>query len=164
MKINLGCGSLLLPGYINCDLYNPAAEMKCDVKDLPFPDDSVDEIYASHIIEHFDFFEGKDKVLPEWRRVLKVGGILIIETPDLAASCKEFSRLYEAGEQQQCINLYSHFFSTPWENVGQVHRFLYTPIQMCWTLESLYFKNIRQERALRYCDRESVCMKFIAEK
>lgn len=85
IKLNLGCGNIILPGFTNCDLYDEKADIKCDVKDLPFEDNSVDEIVASHIIEHFDFREAQD-VLKEWQRVLKRGGKLWIQSLPQTAS------------------------------------------------------------------------------
>lgn len=46
-----------------------------------FPDKSADLIYASHVLEHISFRE-VPKVLKEWRRVLKAGGVLRISVPD----------------------------------------------------------------------------------
>ena len=162
-KLNLGCGTLLLPGYINCDMYDPAAEVHCDARKLPFETDSIDEIYTSHLVEHFDFQEAWN-VLREWIRVLRPGGTLILETPNLYTSCKRFAEFYETGNQQGCISMYSHFFSEPWTNPGQVHKFIYTPLQLRWTLEQLGMQNIRQETATRYIGREDICMKFLCEK
>lgn len=48
---------------------------------LNFTNNSVDLIYASHVIEYFDREEIKD-VLKEWYRVLKPGGILRLAVPD----------------------------------------------------------------------------------
>jgi predicted SAM-dependent methyltransferase len=149
---------MILPGYINADKYNSKAEQSWDAVALPLPSNVVDEIYTSHLIEHFDFHQGQE-VLKEWKRVLKKEGILILETPDLLASCKKFV----ASDEQGRVNLYSHFFSEPWIP-GQIHKFLYTPIQMRWTLEQLGFKEIHQERALRYTDKEDICMKFVCRK
>jgi predicted SAM-dependent methyltransferase/glycosyltransferase involved in cell wall biosynthesis len=158
LHLNLGCGDVLLPGYVNVDKYDSHADVDWDAIALPLERTSVDTIYSSHLIEHFDFHEGQT-VLREWQRVLKEGGILIIETPDLLASCRKFV----ASNEQERINMYSHFFSTPWLE-GQIHKFLYTPSQMRRTLEQLGFKQIHQERALRYIDREDICMKFVCKK
>lgn len=158
LRLNLGCGDMLLDGYINVDKYDDHADRQWDAVALPLSSNSVDEIYSSHLIEHFDFHQGQ-QVLKEWKRVLKEGGVLGIETPDFLASCKKF---VNANEQER-VELYSHFFSTPWID-GQVHKFLYTPVQMRWTLEQLGFKEIHQERALRYIDREDICMKFVCRK
>lgn len=57
-----------------------------------FEDNSVDLIYASHVIEYFDRIEVID-LLSEWRRVLKPNGILRLAVPNF----KVLSRLYLDG-------------------------------------------------------------------
>ena len=49
---------------------------------LPIEDNSADFIYNEHFIEHLKF-EGGEKAIKEFYRVLKKGGILRIATPDL---------------------------------------------------------------------------------
>jgi ubiquinone/menaquinone biosynthesis C-methylase UbiE len=163
MKLNLGCGNWKLPGYINCDLYDPAADQKWDARIVPLPNDTVDEIYTSHLFEHFDYKEAFD-VLAEWKRVLRPGGTVVIETPDFYASCKRFIQLHDAGNWGQVNEMYGHFFSEPYVSPGQIHKFLYTPNQLTWTLETAGYTNIRQAPALRYIGREDICMKFLADK
>lgn len=158
VNLHLGCGGMILPNYINIDLYNDKADVKCDVRKLPYEDNSIDEIYNSHLIEHFNFKEAFD-VLKEWKRVLKPNGWLIIETPDLLASCKKFVE----GTEEERIGLYGHFYAMPWQP-GNTHYFLYTPNQMRWTLEVLGFKNIHQKPALRFTNIKDTCMKFLAQK
>jgi len=135
-KLNLGCGDDILEGWINIDAYNPIAQVKADVSSLPYDDNFADVILASHVIEHFHFHDGF-KVINEWKRVLKPDGKLIIETPDLLETCKEFVALPEG---EKC-NLYGHFFASPWVS-GQTHYFLYTETQLKWTLEQCGFKDI----------------------
>jgi predicted SAM-dependent methyltransferase len=48
-----------------------------------FADDSLDEIYASHVLEHLDYKTEVEPALREWRRALKPGGIARISVPDL---------------------------------------------------------------------------------
>lgn len=89
-KLHLGCGEKILSGYINIDLFSKKADMKYDIKErLPFPDGSISEIYAQHIIEHFNRFEW-DKIRQDWSRVLKKGGKLIIECPDIIRCMKRY--------------------------------------------------------------------------
>ncbi len=82
VKLNLGCGWrnfgkewIHIDGgdYDHLD-YN-------DITKLKFKDDSVDLIYASHVLEYFDREEAI-LVLEEWYRALKPGGILRIAVPD----------------------------------------------------------------------------------
>jgi len=159
IKLHLGCGNMLLKDWVNCDLYNPNAEVKCDAKEIPYEDETVDVIYNCHLIEHFDFFEAF-VVLKEWYRVLKKGGVLVTETPDMFASCKKF---IEASEEDRINVLYSHFFAKPWID-GEVHKFLYTEQQLRWTLEKSGFSNIIRQPATRYIGREDICLKLMAQK
>ena len=58
-----------------CDIY-------CDLtKGLPFPDDSINMIYSSHVFEHFTYLEGQ-ALLKESLRVLVPGGIFSIAVPN----------------------------------------------------------------------------------
>lgn len=89
IKLNLACGKSTKPDFINVDLYEPEADFNYNVDSLPYRNDSVSLIYASHIIEHFHQHKIYE-ILKEWHRVLKPGGQLIIETPDFYTTCKEF--------------------------------------------------------------------------
>lgn len=48
-----------------------------------FDDNTFDEIYSSHVLEHFDYTRELILVLKEWRRVMKPGGRLYVSVPDL---------------------------------------------------------------------------------
>ena len=53
-----------------------------DITKLEFKDNTVDLIYASHVIEYFN----REEVIPllqEWHRVLKPNGVLRIAVPDI---------------------------------------------------------------------------------
>ena len=141
VRLNIGCGDDIKEGFINCDLYSPNADAKMDVRHLSFGNDIADEIYAGHIIEHFDFKEGFE-VLKEWYRVLKPNGKLVLETPDMEYSCFKFVN----SDEQEKIALYSHIFSSGWIP-GQAHLFLYTENQLKWTLGQVGFKNIQRVKA-----------------
>lgn len=92
IKLNIGCGDKIFPEYINVDLVKSRGKSKIDVIDNvatlnKFPDNYADEILSVHVVEHFYYWELKD-VLKNWIRVLKKGGKLIIETPNLFEACK----------------------------------------------------------------------------
>jgi predicted SAM-dependent methyltransferase len=54
-----------------------------------FNNDSIDIIYASHVLEHFYYNLDNELVntLKEWYRVLKPGGKVLISVPDLKTLC-----------------------------------------------------------------------------
>ncbi|PJF38486.1 MAG: methyltransferase, partial [Phototrophicales bacterium] len=54
-------------------------------------DESVDLIYNCHVLEHF---KRRDvpRVLKEWHRVLRPGGVLRISVPDFAQICEVYRR------------------------------------------------------------------------
>jgi predicted SAM-dependent methyltransferase len=92
LRINLGCGSTYKPGYINIDMFDRSvADMLADVSSLPYSSNSIDVIEAAQLIEHFDLAHLR-YVLAEWFRILKPGGELVLETPDLSRSFKKLIR------------------------------------------------------------------------
>jgi len=84
MKINLGCNDLPLDGFVNIDI-DPRVkpDLIADSLHLPYEDESVDEIYAGHLLEHTT---PEEEALKEWYRVLKKGGKITITVPDIEKS------------------------------------------------------------------------------
>jgi SAM-dependent methyltransferase len=80
VRVNAGCGRMILPGYYNVDRrrHDGAIEGSLVNGGLPFPDGGVDFVLARHVLEHVvDFGDA----LEEIRRVLKPGGILEAVVP-----------------------------------------------------------------------------------
>ena len=132
LKLHLACGHDYNEDYINIDFYSPPdaiLDARFDVQKLPYDDNSVDEIKAFHIIEHFHFFEIQE-VLKEWYRVLKPGGRLYLETPDFLETCRSFVEGSPGIDIESWrITLYGHFFAHAWVP-GQTHKFLFTDTQL----------------------------------
>lgn len=78
MKLNLGCSSGHVGGFVNVDLVPPADQLVDLSKPWPWEDGSVDYVRAHDIVEHLS-----DKILTmnEAWRVLKPGGIFDIIVP-----------------------------------------------------------------------------------
>lgn len=84
VRLNLGCGDVRRDGWVNVDLRSDVADVVADVAALPFPDGSVDEIWASDIAEHFPRRQLAG-LFAEWGRVLRPGGTLTLRVPNLLA-------------------------------------------------------------------------------
>ena len=112
IKLNIGCGPTgQIKGFVNLDnspsvilsrfphikniAYNLgmiteeqfranwSGVIKCDAsKRLPYKDNSVDQIYSSHFLEHIPYNKGIS-TLAECYRVLKNGGVFRLVLPDL---------------------------------------------------------------------------------
>jgi glycosyltransferase involved in cell wall biosynthesis len=159
LKLHLACGYDYNDSYINVDLYAPddaRCDVRFDVAKLPYDDNSVDEIKAFHIIEHFHFFEIK-AILNEWYRVLKPGGRLYLETPDFLETCRSFVEGSPTMPLEDWrVLLYGQFFAHPWIP-GQTHKFLFTENQLRANLEWAEFKTInRLPPASNYVMNETV--------
>ena len=57
-----------------------------------FEDNTFIELYASHILEHFDHSKEVDIVLAEWFRVLAPSGRAYIAVPDLSVLARLFAQ------------------------------------------------------------------------
>lgn len=80
VAIDIGSGRAKVPGYITLD-NDPkvGADMRQDItQGTSFGTGTVDEIRCSHVLEHIAT-EYKVKVMAEFHRILKLGGILDIE-------------------------------------------------------------------------------------
>lgn len=76
VRLDLGAGGHSIPGF------QPLDGARGDtIYPLPWPDRSVDEIRASHVLEHFPQAQCGD-VIHDWCRALKPGGVLRVAVPD----------------------------------------------------------------------------------
>lgn len=170
VRLNLGCGDKILPGYVNVDVVEARAgkrpDVLCDLHDLSvFPDNHADEIMAIHVVEHFWRWEVED-ILREWVRVLKPGGRMILECPNLVSACEEFlkdpdvySREGKDGQRTMWV-----FYGDPsWKDPYMIHRWGYTPNSLKALLESVGLSDVHQEPAL-YKLREPRDMRVVGAK
>ncbi|NSW44269.1 MAG: class I SAM-dependent methyltransferase [Bacteroidales bacterium] len=64
--------------YTTADLESPIADVKMDIRHMPFNDNSFDVLMCNHVLEHID---DDIKAMKEIYRVLKSGGIAILQVP-----------------------------------------------------------------------------------
>ena len=82
MKISIGSGEKRIDDYINCDydpLTNPDYCFDLEKDTFPFPDNSVEEVLASHVLEHLG--EGYFHCIKELYRICKHGAVIHVHVP-----------------------------------------------------------------------------------
>ncbi len=92
--VEVGSGDQPRLGYIHCDVRPlPGIDYVCKAWAIPFQPESIDEIYSRHMLEHLTH---KDAIrtLKHWLCLLKVGGHIDINVPDLG---KHIEQLYLDG-------------------------------------------------------------------
>jgi predicted SAM-dependent methyltransferase len=77
VRVNVGCGENKLAGYYNLDIKHGQPCFP-----LPYAAGSLDEIRASHVLEHLTFADAS-KAIEHWFELLKPGGIIRIAVPDV---------------------------------------------------------------------------------
>lgn len=88
MKLHLGCGKRDFGSeWVHMDGGDYPHIQWNNITTLPVVSNSVEIIYASHVLEYFDREQVKE-VLKEWNRVLKSNGILRLAVPDFEAMAK----------------------------------------------------------------------------
>jgi predicted SAM-dependent methyltransferase len=158
-KLNIGCGSDLIPGWINLDQNASNGVTLCFDLDsiprvaLPLDENSIDEIFASHIIEHL---RSPLEVFEELWRIAAPGCQMIIRVPHGASDSA-------SNDPTHRRNIYPGFFNY----LGQpkYHKFCYNYFadwkisQMCLTSRhAVEFKgrsaelSVKIETLRNYCD------------
>lgn len=70
-------------------LYAPYIPLIGPCWELPVDDNSVDEIMAKGMLEHLTYHD-VERSFTEWRRVLKPGGFITVEVPDVAEYLRQY--------------------------------------------------------------------------
>jgi predicted SAM-dependent methyltransferase len=84
LRLSIGCGRTLLPGWIGIDRRGGDGVYRCDLRrPLPFADGSANVILVEHVLEHFPL-DDLPTMLADYCRVLRPGGAIRIVSPDAA--------------------------------------------------------------------------------
>lgn len=90
-QVNIGCGFDIREEYINIDHRAlEGVDVVADVKDLPFSKDSLHEIFASHVAEHFIERELKE-ILKYWFSLIEPKGHIRLIVPNIEVMARKFS-------------------------------------------------------------------------
>lgn len=129
IKLNIGAGFDIKPtdkGWVNID--GNANDGVNHVMDLtndafPYPDNSVDHILAQNIIEHISRHDQEAFVVRLYK-MLKVGGTITIEMPNLKAITERYLGLREDEETLTTFDAAAFLFGAQEDEFG-CHRWIY---------------------------------------
>ncbi len=93
--------------YTTSDLESPIADVKADICDLPFEDNTFDVVFCNHVLEHIT---DDTKAMQELFRVMKKGGFGIFQIPqDLSREITfEDDTITDKKERAKIFGQYDH--------------------------------------------------------
>lgn len=167
VKVNLGCGPSGINGWINYDwgmlpllskmpwIRRILIRFKLLSKNymvdwapiklvnirrrLPLDNESVDHIYCSHVLEHFEKWE-TENLLKECRRVLKRDGCLRIVLPDLKRMIDQYHDADEFCREFYGFNKDQKTWS---RRLIRGHQWMYDEKSVSEVLEKAGFKKVK---------------------
>lgn len=93
--------------YITADLHSPIADVKANILNLPFDDNTFDVVFCNHVLEHIS---DDSKAMQELYRVLKPSGMGVFQVPqDLSrATTFEDDTITDQKERTKIFGQYDH--------------------------------------------------------
>jgi len=93
--------------YLTTDLFSPLADVKADICNLPFEDNSYDVVFCNHVLEHID---DDAKAMKELYRVMKPGGLGVFQVPQDTARKETYedSNITSSEERKVHFGQYDH--------------------------------------------------------
>jgi predicted SAM-dependent methyltransferase len=107
------------------------------VEQTPLPDEYADVLMAAHVVEHFREYEAPF-VMQEWKRLLKRGGKLILELPNIEAAARNLL----AGMDVQMWQ-FPFYGDGSHKDPYMLHPFGYTPNTIRRLVESAGFESVQ---------------------
>jgi predicted SAM-dependent methyltransferase len=148
VKLHLGCGGMRWKDFINVDLYpeNPGqtdssrsgcvADTFADMRDLGLPDESVDQIFTSHTIDHFTRWSAIC-MFKDWFRMLKPRGHVVIEVADFWR-CVLW--LFHPSRRKRILAR-NQFYGNQWDGIDyETHRYVWSAHELRQELKMVGFR------------------------
>lgn len=104
---------------------------------LPIESESVEEIRLVQVFEHFTYEHGA-QLLKYWYSLLKPGGILHLDIPDLYETCKQYTQAISLEDKQW----YARLLFGSQKNEYGLHRSMYDMPMIGAALDKVGFKRI----------------------
>ncbi len=116
-----------------------------DALHLPFRKNSLDEIRAVQVFEHFTYKEG-EKLLDHWHDLLKPAGLIHIDVPDLDETIKGYLKAQSV--KDKCWYLRLLFGSQ--KNSYNLHKAMYSKNMLKILLRKYGFYRIRERANIHF--------------
>lgn len=138
IKIHLGCGEKILDGFVNIDIVQKNSRVVIDdVSTLStIKNNSVDLIYACHVLEHFPKGEIL-YILKVWNNKMKRGGTIRISVPD-------FNSIVLQYEKSRNLNSVIGLLYGGQRNEYDYHKVVFNFDTLSNLLEMAGFSNVRR--------------------
>lgn len=150
--LHLGSGNTRIKDFINLDSsYVVDADIVAKVVKIKVADNSLGAVYASHVFEHTDRTKAV-KILREWHRVLRPGGILYIAVPDLEklfGVYLENIKTYENDNSRAVADKACRIIYGGQTNKYDYHFYGYSFVTLKYVLEQAGFKKIERFDAMK---------------
>lgn len=148
LRVNLGSGKKNLLGYLNVDLHSEIADVKRDIKELEFADESVAEVLMVHTIEHMEI----NDIMPLFNKIyawLRSDGQLILEFPDIIKCCRLIleNRHNPHLIQTSPVGAQGLYGGNPKNTIHDLHKWGWTNTTIAPLLKSAGFRQVVVERA-----------------
>ncbi|MFM6204094.1 class I SAM-dependent methyltransferase, partial [Planktothrix sp.] len=149
IKIELGSAQKRIEGWLTMDL-DPNSDLCMDLsKPLPFPDNCVEEIYSSHLLEHFSFPDPMLNLLSECYRVLKPGGIFKIAVPDARIYIESYEKPDQFDPEKHCLYTPAYHYHSKIDFINYIaymdghHRYLFDNENLPIIIANIGFENVK---------------------
>lgn len=150
MRLNIGAGKRRIAGYTGVDAVpREAADIVAPANAIPLPDGCADEVLAVHLVEHILPWEVPG-TLAEWGRLLKPGGLLVVELPDVVKCCRNIvAGFTKPGKHPDQLGMWGLYGDNRDEDPWMLHRWGWTFKSLAPLVASAGFTNI-VERQTKY--------------
>jgi predicted SAM-dependent methyltransferase len=145
LRLNVGSGRVKKPGYLNVDVdpsVRPDVVLTLD-SPLPFAAASFESVEAYHVIEHVYPWQALD-LLTEFHRILKPGGKIVLECPNIESACGWLVQNAEYGWDSR-MGMWALYGDPNPRNHLFMHRWGYTAPTLREILQKAGFSSIRRE-------------------
>ncbi|GCL34209.1 glycosyl transferase group 1 [Planktothrix agardhii CCAP 1459/11A] len=149
LKLELGASEKRMEGWTTVDL-DPRSDLCLDLsKPLPFQDNCLEEIYSSHLLEHFYYPNPMVNLLSECYRVLKPGGVFKVAVPNARIYIEAYEKPESFEAEEHCLYKPAFHYHSKIDFINYIaymdghHRFLFDEENLPKIITNAGFENVR---------------------